>query len=45
MSKHPQIAAFRRAAGLLHGERYWERNEAEELEFPRTFMPLLREVS
>ncbi|MDJ0318405.1 hypothetical protein [Arthrobacter antibioticus] len=45
MSEHPQIAAFHRAAGILYDERYWARNEAEELEFLRTFMPLLREVS
>lgn len=45
MSEHPQISAFNRAAGLLHEERYWARNEAEDLEFLRSFMPLLREVS
>lgn len=42
MSDHPQIAAFNRAAGLLHDERYWARNKAEDLEFLRSFMPLLR---
>lgn len=45
MPEHPQIAAFRQAAGLLRGERYWARNEDEELDLLRAFMPLLREVS
>lgn len=45
MSEHPQIAAFRQAAGLLRCERYWARNEDEELELLRTFLPLLTEVS
>ncbi len=45
MSEHPQIAAFRLAADLLHDERYWARSNEEELEFLRAFMPLLRDVS
>lgn len=45
MSEHPQLAAVRQAAGLLRDQRYWARNEDEELELLRTFMTLLREVS
>ncbi|AIY02953.1 hypothetical protein ART_3354 [Arthrobacter sp. PAMC 25486] len=45
MFEHPQIIVFRQAADLLRDERYWARNADEELEFLRTFMPLLREVA
>lgn len=45
MFEHPQIIVFRQAADLLRNERYWVRNADEELEFLRTFMPLLREVA
>lgn len=45
MFEHPQVIVFRQAADLLRDERYWARNAVEELEFLRTFMPLLREVA
>lgn len=45
MFGHPQLTVFRQAADMLRDERYWARTADEELEFLRTFMPLLREIS
>jgi hypothetical protein len=45
MQEHPQITAFRQAAGLLRAERYWQYNSREEqLEVLRALREVLAEV-
>lgn len=44
MAEHPQMEAFRHAAALMRGERYWRRSDPEEEEFLRALMEVLTEA-
>ena len=45
MSEHPQVVAFRQAAGLLRDQRYWRRSDDDEIDFLRALADVVREVS
>ena len=45
MDDHPQVAAFRQAAELMRDQRYWCRNDGNEINFLQALADLVREVS
>lgn len=42
---HPQIAAFSQAAELIRDQRYWCRNDDDEINFLQALADVVREVS
>ncbi|MDQ0276465.1 hypothetical protein QO003_000768 [Arthrobacter silviterrae] len=45
MHGHPQVEAFRQAAELMRAERYWHRNDDDEIEFLRALAGVVSEVA
>ncbi|NVM97753.1 hypothetical protein [Arthrobacter sp. SDTb3-6] len=45
MGNHPQVEAFCEAAELMRRERYWRRNENDEIDFLRALVNVVREVA
>lgn len=45
MHDHPQITAFRLAAELMRDQRYWRRNDDDEIDFLRVLGDVVKEVS
>lgn len=45
MHDHPQVAAFNQAAELMRDQRYWCRNDDDEISFFQALADVVREIS